>query len=242
MQALTTFIENGGAAFIARDVVDSEGRSVAEGDGLNEYLQEEWGVTLRNDVIIDQDLARAGQTFGLEFLGAEYGVSPIITTDLQQFGTRFSLARSIAVEAPEGIAVMPLVSTSPDAWGETDITALSQQGVANPDEADAQGSLIIGLSAERAEQDSRLVVFGDADFVTNSNLVWGGNSILFGNALNWLADDEVTIDLAPRESIQRQINIPEQQLRLLRFISIWFGPILMGIIGFAVWSGRRQRA
>jgi len=239
--ALRLYIENGGSAFIARDVVDSEGRSIAEDDGLGSYLQDAWGITLRNDVIIDQDLARAGQTFGLEFLGAEYGTSPIISSDLQEFGTRFSLARSIATEPTETITVTELVNTSADAWGETDINTLSQQGVAEPDEADAQGTLTIGLSAERAEGEARLVVFGDADFVTNANLVWGGNSILFANALNWLADDELTIDLAPRESIQRQVNIPEQQLRMLRFIGTWFGPILMGIIGIVVWTARRQR-
>ncbi len=241
VDALRTYIENGGAAFVARDVVDSEGRSIAEDDGLNGYLRDAWGVTLRNDVIIDQDLARAGQTFGLEFLGAEYGTSPIITTDLQEFGTRFSLARSIATEPPESVTITELVSTSGDAWGETDITTLSEQGTAEPGEADAQGSLIIGLSAERAEGEGRIVVFGDADFVTNANLVWGGNSILFANALNWLANDELTIDLAPRESIQRQVNIPEQQLRMLRFVSTWFGPILMGVIGIVVWRARRQR-
>lgn len=239
--ALTTYLDNGGAALIARDVIDSEGRAVAEDDGFNTYLEESWGVTLRNDVIIDQDLARAGQTFGLEFIGASYGASPIITNELQQFGTRFSLARSIATEAPEGVIINPLVSTSPDAWGETDIAALSEQGIANPDETDAQGALNIGVSAERPESEARLVVFGDADFATNANLVWGGNSILLGNALNWLADDEVAIELAPRESIQRQLNIPEQQLRMLRMVGIWFGPLLMGIIGLVVWRGRRQR-
>lgn len=241
VSALMTYIDNGGAALIARDVIDSEGREVAEDDGLNAYLEETWGITLRNDVIIDQDLARAGQTFGLEFIGATYGAGPIITTELQQFGTRFSVARSLATEAPEGVTINQLVSTSPNAWGETDIAALSQQGMANPDEVDAQGTLNIGVSAERTESESRLVVFGDADFATNANLVWGGNSIMLSNALNWLADDEVTIDLAPRETIQRQLNIPEQQLRLLRLVSIWFGPILMGVIGFVVWRGRRQR-
>lgn len=240
VDALRSYVDSGGALFVARDVVDSEGRVAAEEDGLNAYLSESWGVTFRNDAIVDQDLARAGQTFGLEFLGAQYGASPIITNDLQEFGTRFSLARSIGSETVEGVVVSELVSTSANAWGETDLDALAQ-GIAEPNEGDAQGNLIIGLSAERPETEARIVVFGDADFVTNANLIWGGNNILFANALNWLADDEVTIDLAPRETVQRQLNIPEQQLRLMRFVSTWFGPILMGIIGFTVWSARRKR-
>lgn len=226
---------------MARDVVDSEGRALAEDDGLNAYLADSWGINLREDVIIDQDLARAGQTFGLEFLAAQYGSSPIITSDLQEFGTRFSLARSLMLETVEGVTHTELLSTSPNAWGETDIATLTQAGTANPDAEDAQGSLVLGASAEKADSEARIVVFGDADFVNNANLVWGGNSLLFSNSLNWLANDEVSIDLAPRESIERQINIPDQQLRLMRFISTWFGPILMALIGLVVWSSRRQR-
>lgn len=240
VEALRGYVEDGGALFVARDVVDNEGRDLAEADGFNEYLGDVWGITFRNDAIIDQDLAAAGQAFGLEFLGAQYGASAIITNDLQQFGTRFSLARSVAAEAPEGIVHSPLVSTSPNAWGETDLAALSQ-GIATPDEVDAQGSLVIGISAERPDDGARIVAFGDADFVLNATLMWGGNSILFANALNWLADDEVSIELAPRESVQRQLNIPDQQLRMMRLISTWFGPLLMAVIGFTVWTARRKR-
>ncbi len=239
VEAIQNYLDGGGSAFIARDVVDSEGRAGAEDDGLNPYLRETWGINLRNDVIVDQDLARAGQSFGLDFLAAGYGSSPIITQDLNQFGTRFSLARSIELQEREGVTTTPLVQTSADAWGETDIANLSQ-GFAEPNEADAQGVLNIGVSATRQGTDTRLVVFGDADFVNNENLVWGGNSLLFSNALNWLADDQVAIDLTPRETVDRQVTIPEQQLRLLRFISTWFGPLLMGVIGFLVWSARRR--
>lgn len=241
VEALRQYIGNGGAAFIARDVVDSEGRALAEDDGLNQYLAETWGINLREDVIIDQDLARAGQTFGLEFLAAEYGNSAIVTGELQDFGTRFSLARSLNLEAVENVTQTELLRTSPNAWGETDIATLTQSGTANPDEEDAQGNLVLGASAENGNSGARIVVFGDADFVNNANLVWGGNSLLFSNSLNWLADDEVTIDLAPRETIERQVNIPDQQLRLMRFVSTWFGPILMALIGLVVWSSRRQR-
>lgn len=239
--ALRQYVEGGGAAFIARDVVDSEGRAIAEDDGLNQYLADAWGISLRNDVVVDQDLARAGQTFGLEFLAAEYGSSPIITSDLQEFGTRFSLARSLETTPVEGVTLTDLALTSPNAWGETDVATLSEAGTANPDPADAQGTLVIGASGEKADTGARIVVFGDSDFVNNANLVWGGNSLLFTNALNWLADDEVSIDLAPRESVERQVNIPEQRLRTLRLLSTWFGPLLMGIAGLLVWSARRQR-
>ena len=241
VDAIVSYLESGGSAFIARDVVDSENRAAAEEDGLNTYLADNWGITLRQDVVVDQDLARAGQTFGLEFLAADYGTGPIITDELRQFGTRFSLARSIATDEVAAVTQNELVRTSSNAWGETDLTELTQTGVAEPDPEDAQGVLAVGVSAEEAEAGARLVVFGDADFANNANLVWGGNSLLFTNALNWLANDEVDIELTPRETVQRQVNIPQTQLGLLQFVGIWFGPALMGVLGLIVWYGRRQR-
>jgi ABC-type uncharacterized transport system involved in gliding motility auxiliary subunit len=84
------------------------------------------------------------------------------------------------------------------------------------------------------------VLFGDADFVNNTNILVGGNSLLLTNSLNWLAADEMTIELAPRPQVERQVNIPDQQLRLLRTMSTWFGPALMGLIGLLVWRSRRS--
>lgn len=240
VEALTTYLDGGGAAFIARDVVNNSGGLVVAEDGLDDYLRESWGVTFRDDVIVDQDLARAGQTFGLDFLAAQYGESPIVGEDLRQFGTRFSLARSLALDPEASVTQTPLVQTSPDAWGETDLATLAEAGVAEPDPADEEGTLTIGASAEDPDTGARLVLFGDADFVTNANLVWGGNSLLLSNSLNWLANDEVAIELAPRETIQRTLTIPEQQLRLLRLASTWFGPLLMALVGLLVWAARRR--
>jgi len=238
--ALAAYLDAGGAAVIARDVVDSSGLVLATGDALDTYLQEQWGVTFREDVIVDQDLARAGQTFGLDFLAAQYGNSPIITDDLRQFGIRFSLARSLALDSDAAVTHTPLAQTSAEAWGETDLATLTQSGVAEPDPADQEGTLTIGASAENPETGARLVLFGDADFVTNTNLVWGGNSLLFSNSLNWLAEDVVAIELAPQETVQRTLTIPEQQMRLLRLVSTWFGPLLMGLAGLLVWAARRR--
>ena len=240
VEALTTYLEAGGAAFIARDVLDDAGRPIAFQDDLDRYLQERWGVTFRDDVIVDQDLARAGQTFGLDFLAATYGDSPIIGEELRDFGTRFSVARSLGLDPEAAADHTPLVQTSADAWGETDLTTLTRAGVAEPDPADREGVLTIGASAESPETGARLVLFGDADFVTNANLIWGGNSLLFFNSLNWLADDEAAIELAPRETVQRTIAIPEQQMRLLRLVVIWFGPLLMALAGFFIWTARRS--
>lgn len=240
VEAIAAYLEEGGGVFLARDLIDLQGRLLGGDDVLDSYLEESWGLVLREDIVIDPEMARAGQTSGLDFLGASYGSSPIITADVRSFGSRFSVARSISTTTSSGVVHTSLVQTTDGAWGETNLELLIETFAAEPGDEDAQGVLTIGVAAEKLDSDSRLVVFGDADFVNNANLLTSGNDLLFINSLNWLADDETTIELAPRTIIDRQVNIPEQQLRLLRVVSTWFGPVLMGLLGLFVWSRRRS--
>lgn len=242
-QALNDYLNSGGSLFIAREpVIDPRNLityETIENDGLNTLLAE-WGITLRQDIIVDPELARAGQSDGLTFLGAEYGNSPIITEEIRTFSTLFDLARSIETTATENVTITSLVQTSGEAWGETDIESLVTVGARLDDGVDAAGPLQVGVSAENSASGGRLVIFGDSTFLTNQAIQIGGNAQLLTNSLNWLSNDEISIALSPRETIERQINIPDQQLRFLRLIGIWLAPALMLVIGVMVWSSRRR--
>ncbi len=239
--AIQSFLQNGGAAFIARDALDTEGKAAADEDGLAGILANDWGVILRNDIIIDPTMAGAGLPIGFTFIASEYGSSSIISTDLQNFGTLFNLSRSIDRQQVDGVTGTDLILTSDQAWGETNFELLVTEGAVNPDPEDEQGKLAVGASFENFGTGGRLIVFGDADFIANVAISNGGNSLLFANALNWLADDEVSIELSARDQITRQIIVPETQLRLLRTASIWLGPLIMMVAGIFVWQSRRNR-
>jgi ABC-type uncharacterized transport system involved in gliding motility auxiliary subunit len=239
LAAITAYLDQGGAAFIARDVPEG-GRINAEEDGLNEMLADQWGVSFRNDIIIEQVMAQAGAGFGLSFVGAEYGTSPIISSDLPRFGTIFEVARSVDMRFRSGLQPIPLISTSAEAWGETDIQALASQGFAEPGPDDTEGPLHIGVSVRNEETNGRIVLFGDTDFISNGLINQGGNGLLFSNAVNWLAGDEVAVDVTPRQTIERQLIISQAELVWLQLVSICLGPLLMLVAGFFVWYSRRQ--
>ena len=240
---LSDFFARGGAAFIARDTLDTEFRArLEEGeDLLADLLVDEWGLTLRQDFVIEEVFAQAGQGFGLQFLGANYGPSSITSNNLEQFGTVFSIARSIGFDnSRENITAVNLISTSANAWGETDLASLAT-GFAEPGEGDAQGPLAIAVSAENRDTGARLVVVGDTDPFANTLIFQNGNSLFFENALNWLADDEVALDLTPRQTIDRQLTLTQSQLGLVTLTILFLGPTIAIIIGVAVWYSRRQR-
>lgn len=240
VEALRNYLNSGGALFVAQDFPNTQAmldQLVAGQDTLAPLLAE-WGIEVRLDIVIDFMLAQSGQADGATFLGVEFGSSPIIGTELPNYGTVFRFARSMDVTPVPGVTQVELVLTSEDAWGETDI--FFERGDPVPDEEDALGPLVIGASAENMTTGGRIVVFSDSDFIRNAYYPLNGNNILVTNAMNWLAGDELSIELAPRETIQRTVTIPQEQLTVLRLISIWLGPVLMLVIGVAVWYSRRQ--
>ena len=243
VSALQSYLQSGGTMYIARDAlaIDETGQAPAETDGIAGMLQTDWGVTIRNDIIIDPAMAQAGLPIGFTFVGLEYGNSPIIDDDLKNIGVLFNVSRSILHEAVPNVVATDLILTSDQAWGESDIGLLAAEGAVNPDPEDAQGSLSVIASLENTETGGRLVVTGDSDYITNQAISSGGNIFLFANALNWLADDEISIELTARDQISRQIIVQETQMRFLRIISIWLGPVIMLIAGIFTWNSRRNR-
>lgn len=240
LQAIRDYWQQGGSIFMARDVINSENQARAEEDGLNSLLAEEWGISWRNDIIIDPAMAQAGLPVGFTFIGVEYGDSPIITPDLSRVGVIFDGSRSIATQTVAKVVTTPLVLTSPEAWGEANLQAIRDEGLFAPDVNDPQGRLIVGISAENQQTGGRLVLFGDTGFLTEQNIGYGGNGLLFGNALNWLAKDESVLPLTPRQTINRLVTIPEGQLRALQTMAIWLAPATVLGMGLWVWIRRRQ--
>ena len=239
------FLDNGGSLFVARDAIDNEARARLETgpDLLGDFLAESWGVDFRADAIVEQTFSQAGQTVGLSFLGANYGNSIITQNDLDRFGTLFSVARSLDTSSEtEGIDRIDLITTSDQAWGETDFVGLSN-GIAEPNEGvDAIGNLTLAVSAENRSTTGKIVVLGDTDFLSNALVAQnGGNALFFSNALNWLADDELAVELTQRETIIRQLAITQSQLGFVQFLAVCLGPLLAAIAGIVVWYSRRKR-
>jgi ABC-type uncharacterized transport system involved in gliding motility auxiliary subunit len=241
--AIGDYLAAGGSMFLVRDVVGGDDKAAGEGDDLAAYLLDEWGISLRRDIIIDVQQALAQQTLGLGFVPSRYGASPIITADLQQgeLLAIFFQARSLNTQEVTGVSQTELVFTSNGSWGETNFEAL-QQLVAEANEGeDVVGPLVVGVSAENTETGARLVVFGDGDFISNRDIVQGGNSVLFSNIMNWLANDEVSINLTPRETVTRSVVVPQGQLNLMTLVSVCLGPVVMTIAGVSVWYSRRRK-
>ena len=86
---------------------------------------------------------------------------------------------------------------------------------------------------------TRLVVIGDSDFASNQHFKNGGNSDLFLNAVNWLAEDEQLISIRPKPFTIRKLVISRGASRFISYSGFGLLPLLLIAAGLFVWWRKR---
>jgi len=113
-------------------------------------LLESRGITLGNDVIIEQYVQLfAGAQLGVEPIISDYGTHAITNGFSER--TIFRMARSLtlAEEAPDGIELSYLARSSPDpnSWAETDLESLFDTGEVELGDGDTGGPIVLAAAA-----------------------------------------------------------------------------------------------
>lgn len=222
---------------------------IVQDPGLPEDLSEiltAYRVKLNGDVIIEPNSSLLGDPGSPVVQRYPYS---IITQDLPM--TIYPQAQSIQiiddVDTP-GFSASPLVQTTSSSWGETDFT---NPAVRYDADQDNPGPLNIGVTVEspaplmpdeaatKTSTNSRLVVFGDSDFLGNAFISSPGNQDLALNAINWLAEQEDLVSIRAKDVEQRQLILTASQARVVMYSSIIFLPLVVLALGVAIWWNRR---
>ena len=204
-----------------------------------------YGLSLGNGFVVE-DYSNSLVTLGPEGLTPQV-IAPLVTTypyheitrQLDGFQSFFPFARSITINPVNSITrrVSAIVSTSSGSWDETD-SQLTQPEY--NEDVDSPGPLHLGVAAEDDENGGRLVVFGNAGFVTNQNVSpQVANLDLFINAVNWLAEDEELISIRPKQPENRQLFLTPLQTSFTLFTTLVAIPLAVFAVGVGVWWKRR---
>jgi ABC-type uncharacterized transport system involved in gliding motility auxiliary subunit len=151
-------------------------------------------------------------------------------------------ARSLSVgESPADVTVTPLIFTSTQSWGETDLENLSGQ-VKLDAGVDTPGPLVLAAAAENTSTQGRVVVFGNSIFATDQAFDAYGNGDIFVSSVDWAAQQENLIQITPHQKIDRSFNIPGQ-LQMLSILlgSIFILPGMVLVAGISAWLARRRQ-
>ena len=236
---------------LIRNYLEQKGRLLVMLDAMTqtglEAMMADWGIRLADDVVVDATRTLSGR----ELFITKYEPHPI-TSKLKNETSILYLPRSVepavsaeeAGGAPDKPRVMPLAASSEAGWAESDLTQNPMKFDAGRGPAGAgfgrrgRGARS-GPGIDVQIRPTRVVVFGDSDFVSNAALT-GGNTDFFMSALNWLLEREELMAIAPKPVEQNRLDLTDIQLRTLHWMVVVVLPLLVAMAGALVWLRRRS--
>jgi ABC-type uncharacterized transport system involved in gliding motility auxiliary subunit len=239
------YLQRGGTLFIMTDPLFNEDRFLKADGAFNQFLWTNYGLRALDAVVVD-----AGSSFQtpLDVLSAAIfpDNSIVARMNSENAPAYFRLARALEVSEtpPANVPNGRLILSSEQSYGETDLTTLSQTSTYQFDEGeDVPGPLTSAVFAYHQQTGAKILMVGDADFVTNGLIGSGGNALLFTDGLSWLTGLSEQVEFAPQafSSSVPLISVSGQTLDVIAFATVILLPGLVLVIGMAVWL-RRMRA
>ena len=236
LQALDRYLRGGGGVLVGVDPIVSS--------GLEESLKG-WGVDLGDNVIVDETIDLfAGPRLGVQSVVSSYGDHPS-TEKMEGLATVFRLARSVRPADGETGAVV-LLKTGARAWAESDVAEFQKaQPRVKLDEADIAGPVSLAVAksfpvGEAGEDEGRLVVVGDADFVRNGFVGTAANADLLLNLVHWLTGEEQFITINRKLPRPSSVLLSRTQVATFRYIALFGLPEAVLLLGILSWWRRRD--
>ena len=254
---LKKYLDAGGRALLFLDVEFPPGSSSTLSDfGLGPLLAS-LGVTLDSDVVVDPK--NTLPMMGAETVFAKSFRSHPVTKLLTGLPVVFPLARSVSVaQTPvPGWKATPLVETSPDGWGETNLKDLEKTGLPKKDDKDVKGPVSLAAAIEADDASSaahddgtkpgvepkkraRIVVFGDADWASNAGIANAANRLLLSSAVNWALERESLVAIPPKSADQVAVTLTRRDIGQVAFVVLLLLPLAAVVMGIAIWVRRRK--
>lgn len=210
-------------------------------ESVAEYL----GMTVSPGIALDMASAQYGADARVSFASL-YGEHAITKNFMLR--TLFPEAHQVtAIGTDEnGWKVSNLVEVAPNGWLMAGKLAKDAKPEFN-EKTDKRGPINIGVALERiyGKKGQRVVVMGNANFLSNTFITNGGNLDLGVNIVNWLAGDDQLITIQPMPLKDINVNIPDSDSGRLVAWTVFHGfqyflPLAMMIAGFYFWWKRRK--
>ena len=210
-------------------------------ESVAEYL----GMTVSPGIALDMASAQYGADARVSFASL-YGEHAITKNFMLR--TLFPEAHQVtAIGTDEnGWKVSNLVEVAPNGWLMAGKLAKDAKPEFN-EKTDKRGPINIGVALERiyGKKGQRVVVMGNANFLSNTFITNGGNLDLGVNIVNWLAGDDQVITIQPIPLKDINVTIPDSDSGRLVAWTVFHGfqyflPLAMMIAGFYFWWKRRK--
>lgn len=198
-----------------------------------------WGIKIADDIVVDLDSHISGDV-GIPAT-RNYILHPALIKNLDY--TFYVRPRSISIldNRRQTVMVVPFVLTASEknSWGETDLTLEIKfnEGV------DTQGpvtiaSVVLEPKGEGELSDTRIIIFTDADFLSNAFIAQYSNAEMGLNVINWLSELEHRVFIDQKEIKIERLDLTSKQKRMIAVL-LFFVPIIIGTVW--IMTGLKQK-
>ncbi|HXL26588.1 MAG TPA: hypothetical protein VN952_07880, partial [Chthoniobacterales bacterium] len=164
-------------------------------------------------------------------------------------------SRSISIDEQRlkqlGIRASKMLTPAvPNYWGEKDDFLHSNANPTFHQGADLSPPLFLGWALEKGSiedqrvqvrSSSRLALIGNVDFIRDESLIRAAPDVDFLLlCVNWLSDREQLLAIAPKAPHPYMLDLTPIQMERILFLTVIGIPLLVAILGTAVWAVRRQ--
>jgi ABC-type uncharacterized transport system involved in gliding motility auxiliary subunit len=247
VQKIKRYLDNGGNLLWLLDDSNLHGL-----DEIAKYI----GLDVSKGMVIDGSATQYGVDSKFAF-ASQYGDHAITKNFMLR--TMFPEARKISAQGTDdnGWKVSNIIDVAPNGWLENNPKELDAKATKPvfDEKEDVKGPINIAVALERiyGKKGQRVVVVGNANFLSNTHITSESNLDLGLNMVNWLAGDDSLITIQPKPLKDMNVTIPQSGWghfwALIVFMPIFgvsFGlfqviiPLALLVTGVMLWWKRRK--
>lgn len=258
---LEAYLNRGGRMLVLLEPDSPQGR-------LTDLLKK-YGFALPESFVIDPRAVQFSLVGGNELTPfvSQYGIHDI-TRQMRGLATMFPTARRVSAKnlPKKGINAETLVKTGPGSFTVASLNIQEKKASYDP-KTKKDGPVPLGAAVrvdlkkflpkgaivdkkkkasvtnktlQKSPTESRIVVFGDADFASDAFIGSQGNGNLAFNAVNWLSGEKALITIRPKRRVGDPLILSSGQSAFVHFFTVWLMPLFVILAGTAVYVRRRQ--
>ncbi|MBM3259856.1 MAG: GldG family protein [Candidatus Sericytochromatia bacterium] len=220
--------------------------------GLETWLKDSFGLKSESVLVVEENLANT--------MGYQPTLPAVVKYEFHAVTQSFSNYRIVTVfpesgaftvsdKKPEGVTVDVLAKTSLEAKG----VPLKNGNLADGEHLKGPLNLAVAVSRKlpgvedasasvKQDRNGRLVVMAAPYFAVNGMLQRNasvGNSDFLLSGLNWLAEDETLVSIAPKNQESRTVTLLGSTQQSLFYGTVVLPPLALLVLGGVVWWRRR---
>ena len=233
ISSLERYLKEGGKLLLSMDVQ-------LNGDvfeGLRTFLSEK-GVESYNHLVFDLKRFVSGSKGSIPIVSRFEGKSPI--TDGFNGQVFFPVTSHFSWTGErEEVEIKSLAYSSDKSWGEKRVLDFVTGEQSFNRGEDVMGPLDLVISWEHKQDKSKMIVFGNSSFISNSYQRFGSHFTFFLNSLSWLVNEKGIISFDLPSVDNSPIFVSQHQLGVIFYISVILVPLLL--MGLACYFYLRRR-